>query len=87
MYQFIVIKNFRKSSTPENKWLANTIKNNQIVKYEYNDFENIKCIENVYSATLMGGKAKVTLKFICPVELFVIEVKRYSSRYHVSFSI
>ncbi|RHZ78413.1 hypothetical protein Glove_165g3 [Diversispora epigaea] len=59
---------------------------NQIIKYNYNDFKNLKNIGNgalgmIYSATLMNGERKVALKPIVTMattELFVNELKQYS---------
>src|SRR6185436_12969709 len=56
----------------DQEWL-----NNELKKYGYNVFENLKEIgENIHNATLMNGKIKVTLKSITVnfMELFVNEV-------------
>ncbi|RHZ74614.1 hypothetical protein Glove_220g57 [Diversispora epigaea] len=58
---------------------------NQITKYNYNDFKNLKNIGKgtfgmIYSALLMDGKRTVALKSIvvATAELFVDELKQYS---------
>ncbi|RHZ77109.1 hypothetical protein Glove_185g42 [Diversispora epigaea] len=63
----------------------NVTKDNQIIKYNYNDFKNLKNIGKgtfgmIYSATLMDEKRAVALKsvVVVTVELFVNELKQYS---------
>ncbi|RHZ77120.1 hypothetical protein Glove_185g27 [Diversispora epigaea] len=62
----------------------NVTKDNQIIKYNYNDFKNLKIIGKgtfgiIYSATLMDEKRTVALKsvVVVTVELFVNELKQY----------
>ncbi|RHZ78280.1 hypothetical protein Glove_166g251 [Diversispora epigaea] len=59
----------------DQEWL-----NNELKKYEYNAFENIKNIsENIKNATLMNGKIKVTLKSIVVnyIKLFINKLKKH----------
>ncbi|RHZ84564.1 hypothetical protein Glove_79g25 [Diversispora epigaea] len=54
--------------------------NNELKKYGYNDFENLKEIgDNVHNATLKNDEKKVTLKSIIvdSMELFVNELKKH----------
>ncbi|CAG8563224.1 2494_t:CDS:2 [Diversispora eburnea] len=66
----------------EQEWLENSIKSNQIIKYDYNSFENIEYIERglfggIYSAILKNESMKVVIKSIVvnsnSMELFVNE--------------
>ncbi|RHZ78732.1 hypothetical protein Glove_157g7 [Diversispora epigaea] len=65
----------QENSVYDQEWL-----NNELKKYGYNDFENLKEIgENVHNATLNNGEKKVTLKSIVvnSMELFVNELKKH----------
>ncbi|RHZ84543.1 hypothetical protein Glove_79g43 [Diversispora epigaea] len=59
----------------DQEWL-----NNELKKYEYNDFENLKEVgESIHNATTMNGEIKVTLKSVVvnSMELFVNELKKH----------
>ncbi|CAG8615456.1 10780_t:CDS:2, partial [Diversispora eburnea] len=76
------------STTPNSNDYDNVTIGNQFIKYNYNDFKNLKNIGKgkfgmIYSATLKNGKNRkrtVVLKSIvvATVELFFNELKRYS---------
>ncbi|RHZ83844.1 hypothetical protein Glove_87g84 [Diversispora epigaea] len=68
-------------STTLNLNYYDNVKKDQIIKYNYNDFKNLKNIgKGIYSATLMNGKRTVALKSIvvATTELFDNELKQYS---------
>ncbi|RHZ79893.1 hypothetical protein Glove_140g59 [Diversispora epigaea] len=69
------------STTLNSNDYNDVIKDNQIIKYNYNDFKYHKIIgKGIYSAILMNGMRTVALKSIVVVtaELFVNELKQYS---------
>lgn len=75
---------FTSPNTNDNEALNNSIRNNKIIKYDYNVFDNLKIVGKgasgmIYSATLMNGKVTVALKSIvvASMELFVNEVKYF----------
>ncbi|RHZ83512.1 hypothetical protein Glove_91g34 [Diversispora epigaea] len=75
-----VLGNLGESSTLSLNSSDQEYLNNELKKYGYNVFENLKEIgESVYNATLMNGEQKVTLKSIVvnSMELFVNELKKH----------
>ncbi|CAG8572828.1 2079_t:CDS:2 [Diversispora eburnea] len=85
-----VMNNFQESSAPPStpqsdphnyNDYGSMAKGNQIIKYNYDDFENLKNIgKGIYSAILMDENRTVALKsmVVTSTELFVNELKRYS---------